>query len=60
MMKLYKKLLGKVKNATINVVQQLFDEVGYKKSFSRHDIKELANVKNSRASDIIKNCWKNI
>ena len=33
MMKLYKKLLGKVKNATINVVQQLFDEVGYKKKF---------------------------
>ena len=31
-----------------------------KKSFSRHDIKELANVKNSRASDIIKNCWKKI
>ena len=51
--KLYKSLDGKVNNNTMKKINTLFNKCKFEKSFNREIIKEIFEVKNSRASEII-------
>lgn len=53
LIKLYKNLQDKVKPKTLGQIKGFFETFGYQKSFTREDIKEHFEVKNSRASEII-------
>lgn len=52
--KLYKCIQSaKIRNSTINQIKTIFDKVGYVGNFSRDDIKNILNVKDTRATNLI-------
>ena len=51
--KMYKSLAGKVRSNFINNLQELFNDVGYEKEFTREKVEKYFNVKKSRALEII-------
>ncbi len=52
--KLYKCIQqANIRNSTINQIRAIFDRVGYNDKFSRDDIKDILNVKDTRATNII-------
>ena len=53
MLRMHKLLPEKVSKTTYNQVQKIFAVYGYNKEFNREDVERIANVKKSRASDII-------
>lgn len=54
LIKLYKCVQeANIKNSTINQIKMIFDNVGYVKNFSRDDIKNFLNVKDTRTTNLI-------
>ena len=52
--KLYKSIQkANVRSSTIDQIKIIFDKVGYKDKFARDDIKNILNVKDTRATNII-------
>lgn len=59
LIKLYRNLQDKVRPKTLGQIKTLFEKYGYERGFTREEIKELFNVQNSRASEIIAQLLKN-
>lgn len=53
LIKLYKNLGDKVRAKTLSEMKLFFTQYQYNNMFTREDIKEFFNVKNSRASEIV-------
>lgn len=53
LIKLYKNLGDKVRAKTLSELKLFFEKFKYESLFTREDVKEFFNVKNSRASEII-------
>lgn len=53
LIKLYKNLGDKVRAKTLSELKLFFEKFKYDSLFTREDVKEFFNVKNSRASEII-------
>lgn len=53
LIKLYKNLGDKVRAKTLSELKLFFEKFKYDNLFTREDVKEFFNVKNSRASEII-------
>ena len=54
LIKLYKNLPSmNIKSSTINQIKLIFDNVGFYELFSRDDIKNILQVKDTRATNII-------
>lgn len=55
LVRLYKKIQKglNIRTTTINQIKNIFDEFGYNRVFSREDIKNILNVKDTRATNII-------
>lgn len=54
LIKLYKNIQSKnIRSSTINQIKTIFDKVGYKEMFSRDDIKNILNIKDTRATNLI-------
>ena len=53
LIKLYKNLGDKVRAKTLSELKLFFEKFKYDSLFTREDVKEFFNVKNSRASEIL-------
>lgn len=52
-LKMYRSLAGKVRTNFINNLQELFNNIGYEKEFTRETVEKYFGVKKSRALEII-------
>ncbi len=51
---LYKSIQNtNIRNSTINQIRNIFEEMGYNNMFSREDIKNILNIKDTRATNLI-------
>ena len=54
LIKLYKRIeTSNVRNSTINQIRLIFSRTGYSKTFSREDIKNILDIKDTRATNLI-------
>ena len=51
---LYKSIQNtNIRNSTINQIRNIFEKMGYNNMFSREDIKNILNIKDTRATNLI-------
>ena len=51
---LYKSIQNtNIRNSTINQIRNIFEKMGYNNTFSREDIKNILNIKDTRATNLI-------
>ena len=54
LIQLYKSIQNtNIRNSTINQIRNIFEKMGYNNMFSREDIKNILNIKDTRATNLI-------
>ena len=55
---LYKSIQNtNIRNSTINQIRNIFEKMGYNNMFSREDIKNILNIIDTRATNLISYCY---